>query len=101
MKINRLVLAMVIGAVFCIAAWSVNAQLQSSRVVGQRWEYKNITASGAYWTENGKQLGGNAEQLLWPKLQELGDQGWELISTGDCANREGAAPTTLWFKRLK
>lgn len=94
---NRLFLTVLIGLAFCIVAWTVNAQIQ--RTTRQSWEFKKIVVGTAAWTENDRSLGGNPAQYLWPKLQELGDQGWEIISTSDCKDETGV--TTLWLKRPK
>ena len=99
MKIKRLFLAFVIGALFCVIGWTATAQTRTT--TRQSWEYKNLYVSGMYWRENGKQLGGNAEQLLWTKLQELGDQGWEMMPGPDCATGTNEGSMMLWFKRPK
>ena len=63
----------------------------------QRWEYKSISVARAaanligwtvpdwsLWTEDDKPL--SAPVSLGPKLKQLGDQGWELVSVIPISN---------------
>ena len=101
---NRVLAAIVIGAIFCLGAWGVGAQLQRSNAVARpQWEYKSIGVNGPYWEEDGKQGPGNPAQELRSKFGLLGIQGWELVAISDeTISQEGERGlTTYWFKRAK
>ncbi len=51
-----------------------------------KWEYKTLTFEAAgFWSGGGKL----DAQMLTDQLNELGDQGWELVSVFDTTKLEG------------
>ena len=69
----------------------------------QRWEHKFIEVYNEpklgvqrwMWEEDGKQLPGSPNMIA--KANELGDQGWELVSVSSAGV---PIHTQYWFKRL-
>jgi hypothetical protein len=92
---NKALLVLFFFASLALVGWSGYGQ-GSKR---QAWEYKSfallIRASGSVLYENGKAVPGKADTL--EKAQELGAQGWELMSVTSI----GDSVIHYWFKRAK
>jgi hypothetical protein len=75
------------AALFCLAGWTGRAQVQGTHS-GARvtWEYKTIQGSRA---------------LRDDQLNDMGAQGWELVTFDDGERGNGSYPGTYYFKRAK
>ena len=60
---NKFYLALVLVAVMCFAGWTAHARLQTNTSARQTWEYLEV----------------ELKSPATPKLNQLGDDGWELI----------------------
>jgi hypothetical protein len=112
---NSIFLLLVVVAALCVTGWTAQAKLQRSSSARQAWEYKSVSVArgveinGAWsvWVEDDKRLPGPV--TITAKIQELGDQGWEMVSatplsshscgSGDCAGF--TSQVTFLFKRPK
>jgi hypothetical protein len=109
---NKLYLLVVILILMCVGIWNAYGQKSPGR---QAWEYKSVViarsaqskAEFSLWVEASpegtKQLTGRVYMPL--KAQELGEQGWELVSVTPVSNtttQDTAGFTDniiYWFKR--
>ena len=119
---NRLYLSLSVVAVLLLIGGAIHAQLQRSSSGKQLWEYKSIiivreVRSNAQFSDWVEITGGVVKQLPGPvsvpvKANELGEQGWELVSItpisnnacGGSTNAECAGFTSqilYFFKRPK
>ena len=111
---NKLFLSLAVIALLCLAGWTAHAQLQRSSPARQTWDYKWISVARgvesnqdwSVWAEDDKPLRGPVN--IAPKIKELGDQGWELVSVTPYSNHscnQGCAgftsQATYYFKRPK
>lgn len=69
---NRFYLALVVAALLCLAGWTARAQYSTRSVPRQAWEHT--------------QLQGNSSYVLTSKLNELGQEGWQLVAVSSCPN---------------
>jgi hypothetical protein len=86
-KLNLMIAAV---ALLCLFCWTIYSQKAAPAKVS--WEY-HVT-------------GGNNWLEVSPKLNELGSQGWELVSVtevGSTANQNGGSggSVTVYLKRAK
>jgi hypothetical protein len=62
-----------------------------------KWEYKTVKFESTGWTS-----GNIDESVIDGRINKLGDQGWELVSTFDTNKTEGASKYfVMTFKRPK
>ena len=62
---NKLYLASLLAVVLCMLAWTARAELERTPANSGTWEYAEIELDTHF--------------LATPKLNQLGDRGWELI----------------------
>lgn len=84
-KSSWLIVIVVIAVLFCFA-WSSYAQKQSSPKVG--WQYLTVHSLGSQPRNDAQ-------------LNELGTQGWELVSVAVACQGEAVCYTTAYLKRPK
>jgi hypothetical protein len=99
-------LALAILGSLGLVAWKGHGLREGSAPVMQSWDYKLIEVynqpSGLtvnwVWEEDGKPLPGSPIRNMVAKANDLGGQGWELLSVSSA----GVPVHTLyWFKRPK
>jgi hypothetical protein len=86
----------------CATGWTVFAQGKAAVPVKHRWEYKSIewNVRGSILTEDFRRSSFGSD--LFSRMQELGEQGWELVTATEAAKDPSATPVTrFYFKRLK
>ena len=118
---RKLYLPLMIGIIAFSTVWVVYGKQQKAAPVNQAWEYKTIVIvrsaqSNATWSDWAEVSGDAAKTLSLPvsvpkKAQELGEQGWELVSITPISNNAGSATGSdlagftsqimYWFKRPK
>jgi hypothetical protein len=83
-----------------VAAWP-----SQGTIMHQRWEYSLLSA---YWTSDSgwtMRLGPETTLDNWGQIMmfvgELGDQGWELVSTTSINYPSGVIEYAFAFKRIK
>ena len=69
---NRFYLVLVLAALMCLVGWSARAQYPTRSVPRQAWEHTVVQ--------------GNSNYLLTSKLNELGQEGWQLVAVSSCPN---------------
>jgi len=85
---TKLSLILATVALLFVVGWNGYGQKQSSST--QRWEYMTVLAQNSYLDDK--------------KLNELGEQGWELVSaTTNCYSGSGTTSCYAvgYFKRTK
>lgn len=105
MNVSRLAGSALIG--FCLLAGHVDAQQSVSSAVRQTWEYKTVTVeqgiSTSQYQQNDTRFLEDGQRFSSPpnareKANQLGLQGWELVSVVATENSTYRIHT-LWFKR--
>jgi hypothetical protein len=106
---------MIVALVF-LTVWAVYGQEQKNNAK-QRWEYKSIVLFRSAFTnadfEDWYERSGQTVKQLPPpvstsaKANELGEQGWELVSVTPVSNHSCSdcagftSQVVYWFKRAK
>ena len=85
---SRLFLTLILTALMCLAGWTAHASLQTNTTAKTKWEYTVV--------------GLDENFLTTPKLNQFGDQGWELVGVvAACPTGAANCQHAAYFKRAK
>ena len=115
---RKFYLPLIIGIITLSTVWVVYGKQQKAAVANQAWEYKTIVIvrsaqSNSNWSDWAEVSGDVIKSLSLPvavpkKANELGEQGWELVSITAVSNNAGGtdlagftSQISYWFKRPK
>ena len=102
---TRFLLVVIVCFLTSAAGWTVIAQGKAASPLKQRWEYKTIEWNGPGWSLTEDFIHPVKSFGMLQRLQELGEQGWELATVTEAAKdptgKSALVITRFYFKRLK
>ena len=85
---GRLFLTLIFTVLICLAGWTAHASLQTNTAAKTKWEYTVVRLDENFQTT--------------PKLNQFGDQGWELVGVvAACPTGAANCLDAAYFKRAK